>query len=504
MRTVFVLFDSLNRLALQCYGGDAASPNSLRLAERAVTFDTHYVGSLPCMPARRDIHTGRLSFLHRSWGPLEPFDVSFAQHLDAAGVYSHLITDHYHYWEDGGATYHNRYSSFEFERGQEWDRYHSVVDPSPLRLRDRYHALQLDPAGQRGTRTQGLINRERIVEEGDFSLARCFQRSFEFLDRNRRSDGWLLQLECFDPHEPFTAPARFREHYPTGYDGPVLDWPRYARVHESTREVAEVRANYAALVTMCDEYLGRLLDYFDRHDLWRDTALIVTTDHGYMLAEHGWWAKSRMPCYDAIAHIPLLIWHPAHAARGGERRSALTQTIDLMPTLLEMHGAVPPATVQGHSLVPLLEEDAALRGAAIFGRFGAATNVTDGRFTYFRYPRDMQAHALYEYTLMPAHPRSLFLEEEFEGAELVRRFSFQRGYPVLKLPARRTRNAGQGSAIEDTDTVLYDLHSDPGQRRPVDEPDVEARLVSRMRHLMVANEAPPEAFARLDLQPPGA
>ena len=80
-----------------------------------------------------------------------------------------------------------------------------------------------------------------------------------------------------------------------------------------------MRANYAALVTMCDEYLGRLLDYFDRHDLWRDTALIVTTVHGYMLAEHGWWAKSRMPCYDAIAHIPLLIWHPAHAASGVRR-----------------------------------------------------------------------------------------------------------------------------------------------------------------------------------------
>ena len=175
-----------------------------------------------------------------------------------------------------------------------------------------------------------------------------------------------------------------------------------------------------------------------------------------------------------------------------------------MPTLLEMHGAVPPSTVQGHSLVPLLEEDTALRGAAIFGRFGAATNVTDGRFTYFRYPRDMQAHPLYEYTLMPAHPRSPFLEEEFEGAELVRRFSFQRGYPDLKLPARRTRNAEQGSAIEETDTVLYDLHSDPGQERPVDEPEVEARLVSRMRDLMVANEAPPEEFARLDLQPPAA
>jgi arylsulfatase A-like enzyme len=73
MRAIFVLFDSLNRTAMGCYGARALkTPNFDRFAERAVTFDTHFVGSLPCMPARRDLHTGRLNFMHRSWGPLEP------------------------------------------------------------------------------------------------------------------------------------------------------------------------------------------------------------------------------------------------------------------------------------------------------------------------------------------------------------------------------------------------------------------------------------------------
>lgn len=66
MRTIFVLFDSLNRRALQPYGGTTVdTPNFARLAQKCVTFDNHYVGSLPCMPARRDLHTGRLNFLHR-------------------------------------------------------------------------------------------------------------------------------------------------------------------------------------------------------------------------------------------------------------------------------------------------------------------------------------------------------------------------------------------------------------------------------------------------------
>ena len=120
MKAVFVLFDSLNRHMLGPYGGTRVpTPNFDRLAARCVTFDRHYVGSLPCMPARRDILSGRLNFLHRSWGPMEPFDNAFPDLLHQAGVYSHLITDHFHYWEDGGATYHNRYDSYEFVRGQE-------------------------------------------------------------------------------------------------------------------------------------------------------------------------------------------------------------------------------------------------------------------------------------------------------------------------------------------------------------------------------------------------
>src|SRR4051794_1990484 len=78
MKAVFVLFDSLCRNALGCYGSRwVKTPNFDRFAKRGVTFDSHFVGSLPCMPARRDLHTGRLNFMHRSWGPLEPFDNSF-------------------------------------------------------------------------------------------------------------------------------------------------------------------------------------------------------------------------------------------------------------------------------------------------------------------------------------------------------------------------------------------------------------------------------------------
>ncbi len=104
MKAVILMFDSLNRDYLSVYnGGRTETPNFDRLAKRSVKFTNCYAGSLPCMPARRDLHTGRYNFLHRSWGPLEPFDDSVFERLAHAGIHTHLVSDHYHYWEDGGA-----------------------------------------------------------------------------------------------------------------------------------------------------------------------------------------------------------------------------------------------------------------------------------------------------------------------------------------------------------------------------------------------------------------
>ena len=152
------------------------------------------------MPARRDMLTGHLSFLHRSWGPLEPFDNAFPETLKSRDVHSHLVTDHYHYFEDGGATYHTRYSTFEFVRGQESDPWKAMVQPPWDRLREKYHAHQLQFMDDVPKHRAHMINREFIREEKDFPSVQVFAHGLDFLDRNRDADNWLLQIETFDPH----------------------------------------------------------------------------------------------------------------------------------------------------------------------------------------------------------------------------------------------------------------------------------------------------------------
>ena len=214
-------------------------------------------------------------------------------------------------------------------------------------------------------------------------------------------------IETFDPHEPFYAPERFREDYPTNYKGPIRDWPPYERVSEGPDECDELKANYSAIVALCDAQIGRLLDYFDDNNLWDDTALIVSTDHGFLLGEHDWWAKIRMPCYNEVAHIPLFIHHPNYLSHAGTRRDHLTQTIDLMPTILDFFNLEPPREVEGSSIIPMITENKKIRNCGLYGVWGSSTNITDGRYTYFRYPDDMTEQEINQYTLMPTHITSL-------------------------------------------------------------------------------------------------
>ncbi|WP_284740464.1 sulfatase [Amycolatopsis sp. RTGN1] len=485
MKAIVVMFDSLNRRHLPAYGANGVhAPNFARLAERATVFDNCYAGSMPCMPARREMHTGRHNFLHRGWGPLEPFDDSAPQLLTDAGVHTHLVTDHAHYWEDGGATYHNRFRTYEFFRGQEGDFWQGqVADPEPVADLKRV---------RRPAYRQDQVNRRYLADEADHPQTRTFDAGLHFLDVNHGEDGWFLQIETFDPHEPFFSYPRWHDLYPEDYEGPELDWPDYAQVLETPEQVTHVRNRYAALLSMCDRSLGRVLDRMDEFDLWRDTLLMVVTDHGFLLGEHGWWGKNVPPWYDETIHTPLFVRDP-RAGAAGERRSALVQTIDFGPTLLEWFGLPRPPDMQGRPLRDVVAADEPVREAALFGGFGGHVSVTDGRYVYMRAPATEANAPLAEYTLMPTHMAARFAPEELRGAELAPPFAFTKGVPVLRTPGQAMSNPYAFG------TLLFDLHEDPAQERPLVDDELELRMIRLLLGLMRETDAPAEQYERLGL-----
>lgn len=493
MKAVVVLFDSLNRRFLPPYGAEGVhAPNFSRLAEHTVRFTSSYAGSMPCMPARRELHTGRHNFLHRSWGPLEPFDDSVPQMLSESGVYTHLVTDHQHYWEDGGATYHNRFDSYEFFRGQEGDAWKGHVS-DPAEPTDSVRRIR------HGLWRQDLINRQYLTSEADHPQTLTVDAGLEFMATNADADRWMVQIECFDPHEPFFSYAQHQRHYglDSGDGRPRTDWPDYKRVDEPTEVVEQVRDEYSALLTMCDASLGRVLDRFDAEDLWQDTMLIVCTDHGFLLGEHGWWGKNVQPWYDENIHTPLFVWDP-RSGGAGEVRDSLVQTVDLGPTLLDFFDVEPTERMQGRSLTPVLVDDAPIRKHALFGTFGGHVNVTDGRYVYMRACATIDNAPLFEHTLMPTHMNARFRPEELRNAELHPPLSFTQGVPVLRLPG-----TAFGSPA-DLGTVMFDLESDPEQAHPILDDELELHLIGVLLDALRDADSPPSQFERLGLPKDGA
>jgi arylsulfatase A-like enzyme len=244
--------------------------------------------------------------------------------LGAGGIHTHLASDHPHYWEDGGATYRTRYTTWEFFRGQEGDPWKGVVAPGAPATIQR----------------QDQINRSYQPAEADHSQTRTVDAGLHFLETSAAADRWLVQIELFDPHEPFFSHDNYKAEYPHTYDGRPFDWPGYEKVVEPADQVEHARLEYAALVSMCDHSLGRVLDFMDAHDMWADTMLIVNTDHGFLLGEHDWWAKSVRLWFNELVHLPMFLWDPRIRGRDA-RRAELAQTIDIAPTVLRFFGLEP-------------------------------------------------------------------------------------------------------------------------------------------------------------------
>lgn len=500
MKAIMVMYDSLNRRLLPNYGCSLLHmPNFCRLAEHVVTFERAYVGSMPCIPARREIHTGRYNFLHRSWGPLEPFDDSMPELLKKHGVHSHIVTDHLHYVEDGGVHYLNRYSTWETFRGQEGDECRGDLRPAEItqipRMKDvperyrKYHVMREIMA------KQDIINRRFIHGEEDFPQTKTFSAGLDFIRRNCDYDNWFLQIETFDPHEPYFSPDHYQDLYSAHGKEYPYDWPAYGEDTDKI-DTEEMRKKYFALASMCDANLGKILDIMDEKDLWKDTMLIVNTDHGFLLGEHGWWGKNLMPLYNDIANIPFFIWDPRSGCRR-ERRQSLVQTIDIAPTLLEYFGIDIPSDMQGKPLKDTVASDKPVRDYALYGYHGGAVNITDGTYTYLRYPESAGLEHVYEYTLMPSHMHRPFSPEELRHAELSKPFSFTKGCPVLKIP---TLSSFCGESDFHYGNLLFNVAEDPEQLHPLTDSVKEAQLLQEMKKLMIESDAPAEVFEKIGIQ----
>jgi arylsulfatase A-like enzyme len=486
MKVVTLLIDTLRYDFLGFNGNTwVQTPHLNRLAARSVVFDRAYLGSYPCMPARRDLWTGRFEFPFRGWGPLEYDDRDLAGVITGGhGITSMLITDHYHLWERGSGNYHFNFSGYDFIRGQEYDKWKiepgGEHNPYPEK-----QAAHLPPGEFELNRRNGAFRQT----ERDYFPAQVMARAADWVEKNRYREDFFLLVDCFDPHEPFDPPRHYTDLYDPGYDGPEIIWPTYGWNRLTEAETRHVRALYAGEISLTDRWVGYLLDTLERLRLLDDTMIILATDHGHMFGEHGlmgkpWSQISDSNMYQEVSHIPLVIYHP-RLPKGGKRVEDLVQLVDLYPTILSALGITPPSGIHGQNLLPLIlgeESSYRPRDIACYGRFGEAVNITDGEWTLFIWPPNGDNTPLYWYSQLP--PRF--------GAYTVVGEN-QPGRPHVRWPVRAAR--GQ------MPTQLFNVRLDPAQEydQAPAHPEVVARLMQRAADVLNAVGAPIDQFERLGL-----
>lgn len=485
MKAVLILMDSLNRHFLPAYGNDwVKTPNIDRLQERAVTFDNHWLGSAPCMPARRDMLTGRLNFLERGWGGIEPFDKPFTGKLRENEIYTHLETDHYHYFHVGGENYHTCFDTWKFYRGQEGDVYGSQIK----KLKEPEHLGQW--------REQYAKNKDKFNTDADYPTPKTFAGAVDWLQENEEADDYFLWVEAFDPHEPFDCPEEFLKMYDENWEGPLYNWSEYDYIDDHDQKaIKHLRKRYAATLTMADKWLGKLLDEIERQYGFEDTMIILTTDHGHMLGEHGVTGKNRWHVWNEMAHLPLIV-HLPEDRYAGERRDQLTQNIDIGPTLLEYFSISSSERIQGESWIPILEEEQpAERKGALYGWFGKTVNISDGQYTYLRAPAGAENEPLFRYFLTPTSfgYHELPGKEFFKEAELGDFLPYT-DYPVLRAKVDSTRP----DPIKNT--LLFNIEEDPEQQNNLKGKDIEEKCIKLLWEVLEKIEAPEEQQERLGLK----
>lgn len=485
MRAIMLMFDTLTRNYLPNYGcKDTIAPNFERLSTKCTTLDEFYGGSMPCMPARREIHTGKYNFLNRSWGPLEPYDESCIETLKNNGIYTHLITDHSHYFEDGGCTYHGKYNSWESFRGQEGDRY---VPQSEADL-----SLNTCPLNKKNeSAIQHLANRTRITSEDDMPSVKTVNCGIDFIDHHHNLDNWFVQIECFDPHEPFYVPDKYRKLYDCCDSKEAFNFPAYTfnDGKYSNKEIEALRKEYRALITMCDVQLGKVIDIMDKYDMWKDTMLIVNTDHGFLLGEKNFIGKNFPPMYDELVHIPFFIHDPRHN-NDGQRRNQLAQTIDLAPTLLSYFNVDNFKDIDGKNIEPIITNNQKIHEEILYGIHGGQVNIYDGKYCYMM-SCDTNA-TTYNDTLMPTNMRGFFKLDDLNKANYVEGGRNANHNKVLRVPL--SFNIYQKNVYP---SMLFDKEKDPYQTTPLVDKEIETMMQNKLYKKLLEVDAPNWQLKRL-------
>jgi arylsulfatase A-like enzyme len=367
-------------------------PNIRRLMREGAIFRNHFTTAVPCGPARASLLTGLYLMNHRAVHNTVPLDrrhVTLAQTLRAIGYDPALIG----YTTTTPDPRHHLAARSALSGARRPDG----RVPQRRRVRAGYGRIfrlgcagGLPAAGESdrhlasGGRGRGACATDRPARiPRELSDSAFFtERALTYL-KGRNGKPWFLHLGYYRPHPPFVvsapyhalvrpdqvaapvraaSPAEEAKQHPllAYYLGAISQGSFFQRGSGLGAEMDEVavrqmRATYCGMLAEIDDCLGEVFAYLDATRQWRDTLVIFTSDHGEQLGDH--WLLGKLGNFDESFRIPLTVRDPRAEAEPtrGRMLDVFTESVDMMPTILDWLGGDVPRAVDGRSLLPLLE-----------------------------------------------------------------------------------------------------------------------------------------------------
>ncbi len=395
MNVITILSDTFRWDHLGYNGNDwIETPRLDQLASESAIFNNCYTENLPTLPMRTAAFTGRFTFPWRGWEDMRPEDLRMSWVLWQNRICAALISDSMPMF-----TMSNLYAA-------KWDYVQFVRGHAGAVITDEH--VQSEPDMDRYFLKDRVVNHKDIAghlkarrcwnKEEDHAVAKDIHEAIKWVDSYDSPQPFMLWLDIFDPHEPWSPPEEYWRKYYPDYSGQILpvcpdaNHPDFSITEE---EIKCLHALYAGKCTMVDKWIGKFLDHLKEKGILEDTMILFTSDHGAPLGPgkwgHGLYRKCANWPYEELAHTPLLVRSP-DGAGAGKQFDTFVQSCDLTGTILDAFGVGIPEKMHTKSVLPVIKgETDTVRDFAVSCHSersvkGCSRSIRTDEWTYIYWP----------------------------------------------------------------------------------------------------------------------